>query len=446
MAAKKQRVNLGLYQVLAELMDDHVFVVDEDEKFLYINSHAAGSFGLTPREVIGLTVKDLFPPHNYCHQSRDLRQVFQTGTVLSVENLLSFPREEVWLETRLVPIKDRSGDVVAVLGFARDVSERRRREEASTQAKRDWERAFDSIDDPVAVIGLDHRVQRVNRAMAERLGLTPQKTLGVFCHEFMHDSGEPPPFCPLLKLMDDGTEHVAEIRDGGPLDGHLVKVSPLRDPDGSVIGCIHVARTVASVLPQAEPDQRTRERFFTVLKSVEYLTAIQDTEGKYLLIDSVPPAENFGEVVGKCPSDFLDSFTAAGIMEQLQKVMVSGASMSRLTRITLGSEAVSFHSHMSPVRGSTGKVTAVATVSRKVDDQAWTKADIAALSGSGLSDLTKREREVLKLIASGMTSRQIGEKLFISAKTVVTHRSRIMQKLDLHTTVDLVKYSFRFGL
>ena len=60
--------------------------------------------------------------------------------------------------------------------------------------------------------------------------------------------------------------------------------------------------------------------------------------------------------------------------------------------------------------------------------------------------LTEREREILKLIASGMTNRKIADKLSISIKTVETHRARILQKLDFHTTAELVKYAIKTGL
>ncbi len=60
--------------------------------------------------------------------------------------------------------------------------------------------------------------------------------------------------------------------------------------------------------------------------------------------------------------------------------------------------------------------------------------------------LTAREREILKLIAEGRTSREIAEMLFISLKTVVGHRAKIMEKLDLHNRTELVKYAIRKGL
>jgi DNA-binding CsgD family transcriptional regulator len=60
--------------------------------------------------------------------------------------------------------------------------------------------------------------------------------------------------------------------------------------------------------------------------------------------------------------------------------------------------------------------------------------------------LTAIEREILKLIAEGNTSRQIADILFISLKTVSGHRAKIMEKLDLHNRTELIKYALRKGL
>ena len=59
--------------------------------------------------------------------------------------------------------------------------------------------------------------------------------------------------------------------------------------------------------------------------------------------------------------------------------------------------------------------------------------------------LTSREREVLKLIAEGKSSKEIANLLFISVFTVNNHRASIMEKLDLNKATDLVKYAIRKG-
>ena len=60
--------------------------------------------------------------------------------------------------------------------------------------------------------------------------------------------------------------------------------------------------------------------------------------------------------------------------------------------------------------------------------------------------LSAREREVLQLIAEGWSTKQIASHLYVSIKTIETHRRQIMKKLDLHSIADLTKYAIREGL
>lgn len=60
--------------------------------------------------------------------------------------------------------------------------------------------------------------------------------------------------------------------------------------------------------------------------------------------------------------------------------------------------------------------------------------------------LTPREQEVMRLFAEGLSSREIAEKLFISPKTVDNHRNNILNKLGLHSTMELVRYAAKLGL
>jgi len=59
------------------------------------------------------------------------------------------------------------------------------------------------------------------------------------------------------------------------------------------------------------------------------------------------------------------------------------------------------------------------------------------------SGLSAREIEILKLIAEGVSSNDIADKLFVSVKTVGTHKKNILEKLNLNTTADLVKYAIK---
>ena len=70
----------------------------------------------------------------------------------------------------------------------------------------------------------------------------------------------------------------------------------------------------------------------------------------------------------------------------------------------------------------------------------------AGAAARGIDQLTDREREILTLVARGLNSDQIGERLFISPATVKTHLARIMAKLDAHDRAQLVVRAYESGL
>lgn len=72
----------------------------------------------------------------------------------------------------------------------------------------------------------------------------------------------------------------------------------------------------------------------------------------------------------------------------------------------------------------------------------------ASYASTGLSTaaLSVRERQVLQLIAEGDSTKEIAVRLGISAKTVETHRFKMMRKLDIHDTAGLVRYAIRCGI
>lgn len=70
----------------------------------------------------------------------------------------------------------------------------------------------------------------------------------------------------------------------------------------------------------------------------------------------------------------------------------------------------------------------------------------AKIADNEYGKLTPREQEVMRLLAEGASPKEIADKLCISPKTVENHRANIMKKLDIHSTMDLVKYAARLGL
>jgi len=70
----------------------------------------------------------------------------------------------------------------------------------------------------------------------------------------------------------------------------------------------------------------------------------------------------------------------------------------------------------------------------------------AATAADPYETLTDREKQVLKLIAEGRSNKEVAELLDISVKTAMSHRERIMEKLDLHSRTDLIRFAIRQGV
>jgi DNA-binding NarL/FixJ family response regulator len=86
------------------------------------------------------------------------------------------------------------------------------------------------------------------------------------------------------------------------------------------------------------------------------------------------------------------------------------------------------------------------TVSRKIMEKYLDEADEKKEDRARSGSLTNREREVLGQIAEGLTNNQIAKKIGISPKTVETHRTNLMRKLDIHDVASLTRYAIKSGL
>ena len=94
------------YRVLAETAQDHIFVIDHQDRVEYVNRAAAWQFRSTPEQLIGRHRADLFPPDIAERQGRGLNHVLTTGQPLYVEGRTMYRDHEVWLGTWLAPVPD----------------------------------------------------------------------------------------------------------------------------------------------------------------------------------------------------------------------------------------------------------------------------------------------------------------------------------------------------
>ena len=116
------------------------------------------------------------------------------------------------------------------------------------------------MPDLITILDNEHRVLRVNEAMARRLGLKPEECVGLPCYEAVHGTSVPPEFCPHARTIEDGCEHVEELhvdRLGGDF---LVTTTPLLDEKGERIGSVHIAHDITERKRMEEGLRKSEER------------------------------------------------------------------------------------------------------------------------------------------------------------------------------------------
>jgi len=143
------------------------------------------------------------------------------------------------------------------------------------------------------------------------------------------------------------------------------------------------------------------------------------------------------------------------IIEENQNIKIIVLSMHSERQIVIGSFRAGASGYLLKESSSLELVNAIRTVhlGRKYLSQKISDIVLQEISDEkrdseeiGVDILTNRENEILQLIAEGKTKKQIEEVLFISPKTVNSHRANIMEKLDIHNLPELTKYAINAGL
>jgi PAS domain S-box-containing protein len=128
------------YRMLTESTTDMIFILNRAGDVLYANRSAAAGIRYDADNLVGLRQEQLFSAEKVKRHLESVTNVFDTGKVYEADGTYRFGGEEIWLNTRLMPLRDESGAVTAVMGVARNITARKRAEAALQQARDELEK------------------------------------------------------------------------------------------------------------------------------------------------------------------------------------------------------------------------------------------------------------------------------------------------------------------
>ncbi len=162
-----------------------------------------------------------------------------------------------------------------------------RADEAILRAKEEWERTFNTVPDLMAILDVQHRIVRVNQAMADRFGAAPEQCIGLACYEAVHGLSHPPEFCPHAQTCLDGQQHVTEIHEPRLGGDFLVSTTPLFDPQRTLIGTVHVARNITERKQMEQELQIEKDTLQAIMENTNAQIAYLDPKFNFVKVNSL---------------------------------------------------------------------------------------------------------------------------------------------------------------
>jgi diguanylate cyclase (GGDEF)-like protein/PAS domain S-box-containing protein len=221
-----------------------VYHVDRQGRFLFANRTYEKWMNVSRESIKGIRVSEVIGESIY------ERIVENIAAALSGREV-SFEARWLFRDGRTrdvmatyVPEVGASGEVSGLIALITDISDLKHAEREIVRAKEEWELTFNTVPDMIMVLDSGMRIVRMNKAMADRLGINSEKAVGSLCHELCHGTDEPPEYCPVCHTLSGEREHSVEVVENRLGGSFLISVTPTYDLNGQIAGFVHVARDI----------------------------------------------------------------------------------------------------------------------------------------------------------------------------------------------------------
>ncbi|MGH9614776.1 MAG: PAS domain-containing protein, partial [Bryobacteraceae bacterium] len=178
-AEEELRQSQERYRSLAESSPDAIFILDRESTIQYVNPVAKQWLGSPEAGLLGHSQAEFFPPESARQHQEVIQKVFETGEMARTEQNDSLGGTRKWIETRLVPLRNRQGTVTHVMGIARDLTEQRRTEE-SLKEREEWgQKIVSTAMEGFWMIDLEGKIVDVNEAYCHLSGYSREELLSM---------------------------------------------------------------------------------------------------------------------------------------------------------------------------------------------------------------------------------------------------------------------------
>jgi PAS domain S-box-containing protein len=284
-----------------------IVMYDREGTYLeaWIGSDLEERYGITGKTLVGKSVRDILPAEMVPGVLKTINQIFATGQSVREEYPIGLPKGEFWHDISVSPVTSASGGISALVGFIRDITERKEGESKLEKAEERVRTFIESVDDMIYFQGLDGSLSMLNAANARITGYSldefesdPQLWRDIVHPDDLKEAEE------FFANQPQGVPyHEAEYRlvtKSGEIRWIQSRMVGVEGADGGYIGYNCVDRDVTAQKEVAEALAESEEKFRRITERSFDIVFIANLEGN---LTYVSPAVK--EVLGHRPEEMV---------------------------------------------------------------------------------------------------------------------------------------------
>ena len=394
------------FRAMVENSPDIVVRYDTQCRRIYVNPAMQRQFGLSIDKILGSTPLELSAMTGVPAYMQRIQSVLKSAQETQMEFSFRDPQGgEHWGHMRLVPEFNSAGEVVSVLAITRDISERKRVEEALEKREREFRTLAESIPDNIVRYDLHAHRTYLNSTMARTLGMDATALIGTSQGELNLSSN--------VMVMNEYSRRLRKVLKNGESDElempvyhaedgmqvHNVRFVAERDAQGKTVGVLAIGRdiTAQKVAEDAllEREQRYREIFDNASDGLYLLEVTED--GRFRNLDVNPTFERStgmgrDELIGKYVDETVSPEVAQTVMQKYRRCIEAGTAIEEQIELDLPVGRRYFDSTLVPISNA-GRICRIVGISRDVTKLKQIEHDLEE-SRAQLRGLTARREQV----------------------------------------------------
>ena len=311
-------------------------LVDTQGTILASNRTFDRIYGGDGKPLVGRNVSDLIAPQEYEVSLAKVSEVLRTGQPVFFED----PQRGLWLEKGFYPILDEKGQVTKIACYGRDISERKRAEEARRESEKRYQLLADNLTDAIWTLDLNLRTTYVSPGLARLRGYRVEETMAQTLEEVLTPDSYAYAMRAFAEEMAEEMKESKDLSRSRTLeleyrchDGSTLwaesKVTAVRDEKGQITGILGVSRNITErkkaeqelAQYQAHLEEMVRERAARIQELEQQRTGIEKMaatgvlaariaheinnplagiKGSFMLIqDAIPPDHPYHHYIGR---------------------------------------------------------------------------------------------------------------------------------------------------